>query len=259
MDLSKIKAALGGILAIIFIVVVSALLFFKIISWLEKSNDATAPMNDAPPIVDNSKIITKELFAGLYVPSHNVYDESVYDKEALKIAINGSFESVILHFQGAVGKNGDHFISLNFGNESGILNAVRKAANQLDISASKQKGGLIEKESIFDIKVDLIGETSMATTRSEFQQTLQPTKVISLWSKMGIMPPTVTRLLIAPFGTNGIYGGAEIKSIKVNYICKENSPCDIATCPANTMTTKCLQDLYGEQAMKSWCSRSKKC
>ena len=252
-------------LSIFFIILLSTYLLITAANILKEENNANTPSNDTPPpIPDTPSDIPKSKIAELlnkeYMPSQDVYSNPTkYNLEALKILIDGEFNSIIIHIQGQVKKEGIHFLSVNFGTESGILNAVRNSANTLDIEATRKKGGVFNTKNPIDIKINLLGETSMATTREEFQRTLQSTKVVQLWEKMALAPPTVTRLLIAPFNEKGIYGGATINSIEAEYSCKENSKCKITLCPTQSLTTECLSSELDEQAMENWCIRSQKC
>ena len=259
--MEKIRSIFLAIATFLILVTASAYGFLFTIDLLETENTAEVPENELPPlneILPNFRKI--QLLNAPYIPSKNIYsDLNTYEKEAIRLLLDGAFTHASLIINGQVVNEGNHFLSVNFGTESGVINAVRNSSNTLDIKATGQKGGLFDKESNIKLKIDLMQEASMATTKNEFQSTLQGTKLIKLWDKIGLEPPTITKVLVAPFGEQGIYGGASIESIEFEYACKDSSKCTVDICTEDKKTTQCLLEKAGQEAVNSWCSRSKKC
>jgi hypothetical protein len=262
---NKSISAFLAVIAIFVITLISVSGFFKVVDFLKDNNIASAPVVERPIFIEedqeiyNPKVV--ELLTESYTPSQNVYiNSTVYDEEALKLVVNGQFESLIVHASGEVVNKGIHFLSVNFGTESGILYGVRSSANNLDIEATRLKGGIFTEDTGFDVRIDLLDETPMATNKDEYQKSQQMTKLVRLWDYMLLDPPTVTRLLLAPFNKHGVYGGIQINSIKIEYICKNGGDaCKVALCSSEDKTTKCLLDNAGEWAMDNWCMRSRVC
>ncbi|NUM25625.1 MAG: hypothetical protein HUU49_03305 [Candidatus Buchananbacteria bacterium] len=192
---------------------------------------------------------------GDYIPSPEVYTSN-YDKESIKLALNGKFKVAQLEVEGQVLGEGRHFISFSFDNISGVLNAVRKDENQLDLAETKKIGGIFVKDVPIKFVVDLKNRITLATTKEEFEKDRNPTRDVILWDQIKLQPPTVVRFLFAPFNEYGQYGGVKITSIKFNYLCEDNSECSAKYCGISEKYTQCLQESFGHEAAVDWCQRA---
>ena len=219
------------------------------------------PEDETPPDVDIEEPLPEIISVSLleegisYSPSANPYDSISYKKEAIKLAVDGDFSYARVKIKGETFGEGYRFLSFNFGTESGIFKAVRKSKSRLDVEETIEKGGAFSERNPINAEVDLLGQTDLATTGSEFQAQ-GGTKSVRFWDKMAIDVPTVTYLLVAPFSETGGYGGASITSLEIEYICKDDSECIVAKCDPGELTTKCLRDEIGIDAMNSWCDPS---
>ncbi|MFH1235905.1 MAG: hypothetical protein V1685_03120 [Parcubacteria group bacterium] len=255
---SPVFASLAGVLAIIIIVAGSASLFLYIV---KKTNTTKSP-DVQPPIVNENPIPEipyriLQLLNTPYTPTQDVYTNlDQYSKQSIKVGFNGDVDSAVILAKGKFLKDGLHFFSFTFGNISGVLNAIRSSPNTLDISASRLAGGVYEKSGEFTLNIDLKANTLLSTTKDEFINRAQGSKSIILWDSLYPSPPTVTRLLIAPFDKNGEYGGGSLDSIELQFTCVQGKECSAVVCLEGDLFTKCLKDNFGFSAAKSWCDRT---
>lgn len=255
------KSNILGVIVTFAIVVSAAWVFVVLSEDFRKDNIADAPTTDQPPQIDEPqvepvKFITKQLLKKPFTPQQDVYsNQETYLKSSIKLALKGEFDTAKLVVEGKITDNDIKFVSVNIGTESGVLNAVRENANSLNIGASDEKGGVFK--SSINFTLDLLGETSFATTKEEFQLTRQKTKIVKLWNFIYPDPPTVTRVLVAPFNKAGQYGNAEITSIEFKYLCANGSDCDATICEEDSLFTLCLKDSFGIEAAKKWCEETK--
>ena len=266
---------------IIFIIVISTIagiiqLTGVGIDWLrirwniptEQTKDieetAQAPLIDKPPktVLEVSEkpesFEILNLLSSSYLPSKNVMEKENYEKESVRLALSGDFDNARLHVKGTVINDGNHFILLNYDFESGILNAARLSVKNLDINLTQERGGIFTKNESIDFIIDLMGKTVLATTKTEFESTKQIVKFVKLWDTH-LSPPTVVKILIAPFGEDGVFGGAIINEINFEYVCKKGFPCEAKICSSGKMITECLKDAFGFPAAKNWCDRIQGC
>ena len=230
------------------------------------SDKAETPIEDTPPIIkeevfkDIEKIEILPLISSPYTPSKDVFSSiDIYKNESIVIALSGNFEKAELHVKGKVFDKGKHFISINYGNESGTFNATRLSEKSLDINSTEERGGIFTKDEPLDFKINLLGETTLATTKSEFELTKQVVKFVKLWDS-NLLPPTVIRVLIAPFNEYGYFGGVTIEEINFEYSCNNNNNnCGIVLCQKDKMFTECLTNNFGWSYAKSWCDRAEDC
>ena len=214
---------------------------------------ATLPPNDEVPIVSTTPLVEFKALSLLgsktYTPSPNVYsDSSVYERESTQLALNGEFESAKLIIEGTVNGEGPYLVSINFSTESGVLNGIRNSQSELDLYQTQKSGGVFTKESGIKFALDLMGKTALATTNKEFIATRQLSKSVRLWDYLIQPPPTIARVLIAPFNQKGIYGGATITKINFEYTCNGDSNCGAEVCDYKELENKCIQRYFGNSA-----------
>lgn len=259
----------------LFSILIILLIFFILFQITKSIKDSTlktatstsdntdvivTPNTDEPTnTVDTKKFQSVTLLDKAYIPSQDVYTSN-YNKESIRLALNGEFEDAYFEVNGKVFGTGRHFISFNFDSISGILNAVKKAKNEIDIEQTKLLGGIFVSGAPIQIKVPLLQEITLSSTKEEFDK-IGGEKSLTLWSEMQNKPylntPTVVTFLFAPFNEYGQYGGAEIDKIEFKFICKNGSPCGAGVCGSNKKYTECLKDLFGIDAAKNWCGRTK--
>lgn len=218
------------------------------------------PSTDEPTVITGgNKISSVILLDRKYIPSQDVYTTN-YDKESIRLALNGEFEEAYFEVNGKVFGTGRHFLSFNFDSINGILNATRKSKNELDLEQTKLLGGVFVDGAPIQVKIPLLKEITLSSTREEFDK-IGNKKSITLWTEMQKKPslntPTIITFLIAPFNEYGQYGGAEIDKIEFKFTCKKGVSCGAGVCVNNQKYTECLKNLFGIEAAKSWCNRSK--
>jgi len=265
----EIKKALLSLLIILIIFFV----LFKITKSIRDSvpsplSSSTAINSDIiiAPNVDEPTVAgeTKEyesvvLLNKAYIPSQDVYTNN-YNKESIRLALNGEFDDAYFEVTGSVFGSGRHFLSFNFDSISGVLNAMRKSKNEIDLDQTKILGGVFVGGVPIQVKVSLLDNIVLSSTKEEFDS-LGGKKTISLWSEMLKKPalntPTIVPFLFAPFNEYGQYGGAKIEKIEFKFVCKQGSPCGAGVCENDKKYTECLKNLFGIEAAKSWCDRSR--
>ena len=236
---------------------------FYLVDLSEKQNIADVPKDETPPVIDELPVITppeiKSSFVDLITPADNYkvtsnpYLPETYKKLSRALALMGNFEVAKLHINGNLDNNKEHFLSVNIGTESGVYNAVRRSSDGLDISLTKENGGVFNKENPIDIEIDLFGKQTLSTTKTEFLATRKTTKLVKFWDFIQPQPPapSVNRILVAPFDKDGFYTGT-IKSMRFEYQCATGSKCAAVLCGNDTLATKCLLDNFGEEAKENW-------
>lgn len=205
------------------------------------------------PIEDLDRV---ELLKHPYIPSQSVYASS-YDKEALRLALEGNFDRAILRISGEVLDEGPHFVSISFDRFSGVYKSSRKSPNELDVEASAKMGGIFSRGQPIDISIDLKSEAVFAESRDSFTASGEPIRSITLLNEITIGTPTVVKLIAAPFNRLGRYGGARISSVAFEYSCVDGSRCGAALCSNQNLFTKCLTESFGRGAARDWCERTK--
>jgi len=241
------------------------LLFYKeepnIVINIPKKDVATATI----PIIEKPEkqstttevelLSTENLITKPYIPSENVYTTD-YEKESIRLAINGSFNVLKIKMNGEVMGEGKHFISFSIDEISGIINGVRSSANELNVDATNDLGGIYNKGDKIELEIDLFGDTIFSTTKEEYIETRRPSKVIKIWYVID-EPPSIINFLFAPFNEWGKYGGVMINSIEVEYLCEEGDECTVKSCDKEILYTECLRDNFGLISAKDWCDRKK--
>lgn len=213
---------------------------------------AIAPDDEEPPEPINQgqpqlEELSRELLDGPYRPTNEVYGAN-YESESLKLALEGEFETLRLAASGTIEDKKIHFVSIAIGEESGTLNSVRSSSEGININASRDLGGVFEVDDGIRFTVNLLGETILATTGPEFEETNQPTKIVTFWDAITPQPPTVTRVVVAPFNENGKFEGVRVDSITVLYSCKENGACKVDLCPVEELESDCIGRAFGPVA-----------
>lgn len=253
----KILSNIFGVIATFIIVIASAWIFVYFSNLFRLDNTAEAPTSETPPQIEEPQGTSTEysklqLLSEPFTPPQNVYsDIDIYLDSTIKLALDGEFSDVKLVVEGKIDDKEVKFVSVNIGTESGTLNAVRENADSLNIKQSKEKGGIFENNINFTL--DFFSDTSFATTKNEFQLTRQKTKIIRLWDLIYPSPPSIVRVLVAPFNERGEYGNAEVASLELKYLCKEGKECSAAVCKADSLFTSCLKDNFGIEAAEEWC------
>ncbi len=221
------------------------------------------PKDEIPPIVDELPVITppkiKTSFVDLIKPedkyqiTENPYLTESYKKLSRILALTGDFEVAKLHIKGSFQDNKDYFLSINIGEESGIYNAVRKSSDGLDITLTKENGGVFNKDNPINLEIDLLGKSTLSTTKEEFLSSRNTTKLVRFWDFIQPQPPapSVNRILVTPFNKDGFYTGT-IESLSFEYQCKIGSKCSAVRCDNDKFATECLLQNFGTEAKESW-------
>ncbi|MBI2068641.1 MAG: hypothetical protein HYT67_00835 [Candidatus Yanofskybacteria bacterium] len=249
----KTQATVTFIVLFIVLVLFTGWVLRTIVLRTSQVPTATLPPNDEVPTISPTPLIDIQslslLGSASYSPSPNIYsDSSVYDKESIRLALNGKFETAKIVVDGNVIGDGPHMISVNFSTESGVLNGVRNSANSIDLKQTEGRGGVFTKDHAIKFVVNLLGNTSLATSNKEFSVTKQLTKDIKFWDFLKQPPPTVARVLIAPFNESGVYGGATITKIDFQYTCANGSYCGAGVCDYGELESKCIKRNFGDSA-----------
>ena len=220
---------------------------------------ATIPAIDKPgpefsPAETENKT-TGNLIFNPYVPSKNVYT-SDYNKELIRLALDGNFKSAKILMKGKIIEPGKHFLSFNFDSVSGVLDGSRKSVNLLDVDATQELGGVYQGDSAIEVDIDLFSDTILSTTKDEFIETKRPSKIVNLWDLVG-ETPSVINFLFAPFNEQGVYGGIRIDSIEFLYTCEKDQKCSVERCANDELYTVCLKNNFGLNAAIEWCDRTR--
>ncbi len=224
----------------------------------ETPDEVIVPMSEVPIYnIDPSKeiqIFELELLDSPYYPSANPYGPT-YEVEAQRVTLGGEFKSILLSIQGEVSGEGLRFLSFNFDQQSGVINAVRSEPTKIDVEKTIEMGGAFDQNNPINVNINLLEKVPMSTTPKEYEK-MGGSKEMNLWGEMTIKPPTVTYLLAAPFTEGGVYGGATITSIKASYVCEDGKECFIGLCPSTRKTTQCLLEAFGQDAVNEWCDNA---
>lgn len=247
----------GGTILIAFLALV---VLGKMINSFNKPvtpDTIETPSIETPIDATGSHIALKtvSLLNSAYSVPKNVFDTVVYSNLFPRIVLNGSFEQAILSVKGKVGGS-DTFLVFNFGNQGGVVRAVREAPTRLNIPQTVERGGLFPSGSTIDISINLLKET-MGTTGSEFTKTNEGEREFNFIK--GDEPVDVVPVAIIPFTNDGEYGGVTIGNLTISYSCKTGSDCKITKCDNNKKYTQCIKDSYGEPAMQQWCDSHNTC
>ena len=210
-------------------------------------SSSSAPQIHTVSIIDKS-----------YVVPTNPFDNEQYSKFP-KVVVGGSgavfvgsFEQVVLNIKGKVTSNEDVFLILNFNNQGGLVKAVRSSAKKLDIAATNLKGGIFNSNKPIDVSVNLLKD-QLGTIASEFLKTGKGEREFNLLPK--VQPNEAPVLAVIPFMNNGQYGGAEITSLDIEYVCQTGKECTVAPCAASKMVSECIQEELGPEAYKDLLKR----
>ncbi|QQG42762.1 MAG: hypothetical protein HYW15_00890 [Candidatus Giovannonibacteria bacterium] len=261
-DKSFLREVASTALAIIAVVIV--LYFLNTYTAIFKSEESNPPeITPIPPVINELPGATppeqKTSFVDLittkdnYKITDNPYSSENYNKMSRQLALIGTFEIAKLRIKGNLYDNKEHFLSINIGAESGIYNAARKSSEGLDVSLTKENGGVFNKDNPIDIEVDFFGQQTLSTTKNEFLSTRKTTKLVKFWDFIQPQPPapSVNKILVAPFNKDGIFTGT-IESMRFEYSCKEEGSCKTVACPNDVLATKCLLDNFGANAKTDW-------
>ena len=246
----KITKTVGYLLLFALTILLSVWAILHIVKLSEKSDIAEVPDSEIPQVSNEEKPEPKTLKVELIKPADNYvlagdpYKGTNYEKMSRGLGLIGDFEIEKLIVNGSLPNNDDYFLSVNVGSVSGVYNAVRKSSDGLDISTTKENQGVFNKDNPINIKIDLLGQLTLATTRKEFLSTRETTKLVKLWDAIKPQPPapSVNQILIAPFNKSGIYTGT-INSLVFEYKCKEGKTCKAVICPNDTLASKCINPM----------------
>lgn len=231
---------------------------------LEK-NTAASP-DISPPVVitphePSDATMEKELREiKLIDPEHamtisgNPYEKSQYENNAKKLALTGDFSVARLKLVGVLPNELEHFLSVNVGTESGVLNAVRNSYSGLDIVQTQERQGVFSSSNPINITIDLMDMVPLATTASEFANERRSSKLVRFWDFIEPPPPTpsVNYILAAPFNKNGIYDG-EIRLMSFEFACASPG-CDANICNSDESPYSCVERVFGETAANEYSS-----
>ena len=240
-------------------ILLSVWVILQIVKISEKSNIAEVPDIEIPKLSEIEKPDLNTLKVDLikstdnYVITSDPYSSDNYKKMSRYLGLIGDFEFAKLIVNGSLPNNNDHFLSINIGSVSGVYNAVRKSSDGLDISLTKENQGLFNKDNPINIKIDLLGQQTLSTTRKEFLETRETTKLVKLWDaiKPQTPKPSVSTILIAPFNKEGIYSGT-INTLTFEYKCKEGKSCNAVLCGNDILFSQCINNNFGSNAKNVW-------
>lgn len=253
---------IGQVLIIVAIGVVAIIFLDKTTNIFNTNNNTNgsntnvvAPNINIPININTSTEPEPSSFqiSGAYSITSNPYDN--YDANAFRVALNGKFKELTLVVKGKITDNKQKFVSINFGLQSGVLNAVRLNDKQLDYEKTIAQGGVFDNSINFS--VDLFAPTVLATSREEFLNTRQASKTVTFWDSISATPNVFT-MLVAAFNADGSYTGTSIEEITLKYRCEgSDNSCGITKCQNGQLFTSCLTDSFGRQAARAWCDRTK--
>src|SRR3989344_1161884 len=255
----KITKTAGYLFLFVLTIFLSVWVILRIIRLSEQSNIAEVPENEMPPISNEVKPQPKTKTVELIKPTDNYilvndpYKNDNYEKMSKGLGLIGDFEIARLIVKGSLPTNDDYFLSINIGSVSGVYNAVRKSSDGLDISITKENQGVFSQDQPINIKIDLFGQQTLATTRKEFLATRETTKLVRLWDaiKPQTPVPSVNQILIAPFDKKGFYSGT-INSLVFEYKCKDEKSCQAVLCANDIFASQCINDNFGSYAKDTW-------
>lgn len=241
-----------------FLLNFSNTVFHWTISAINKPQ-ATLPQIDTPPVSTEEAVKPEQhtlpLYKVPYVPTVDVLsNKASYISQSRKVLLSGDFDVAELHIVGNVIEPGQHYLFLVYGSISGILNGFRSGSDALDVNQTMKNRGVFTNEHPIDLAIDLMGSTSLATTRADFKSSGVAARSHSLW-KENQHPPAVVNVLVVPLNAYGSYGGAAIK-VDFVYQCSIGKSCDAEICPADKVATQCLKEKVGVEAAKDWCERA---
>ncbi|GEM_PF-1761944 len=262
--MNKIKSIISYVLLLIITVVLGVWVISYLLQVSEERNTAQLPKDETPPSIDKSvpiepinQIETSSVTLikpeDNYQITANPYQPGIYQKMSQRLILSGDFEIAKLRIKGSVPTEDEHFLSINIGAESGAYNAVRNSSEGLDISLTKENLGVFTKSRPIDIEINLFGQQTLSTTKSEFLATRKTTKLVKFWDFINPQPPmpSVNRILIAPFNKKGNYTG-RIESLLFIYACKVKDGCRASLCGNDEVTTECLLRAFGKEASDQW-------
>jgi len=176
---AKVKAAIKGIVLFIISAVLFLLVFDSVINRiipfirlrLVEINWIKPKMPEAvlPKPIPDSDIRTLELLQGPYVPSSNPFSIDNYEKIP-KIIYLGKFSQVNLDISGKVSSDSPVVVLFNFARETGFIKSSRISKNQIDISDTNRRGGLIAPNQEVMLKINLLGD-EIASSGDYFEKT----------------------------------------------------------------------------------------
>ena len=242
---------LSGLLLLIVLVSSSFVVSRFLLPQKEKEIEvAQTPQIDQPPVEPQADISEAELLSvgGYRVPSDIFSNQNTYLNESIKLALNGKFKTARLVVEGTIDGSEKYLVSISLGAESGVLNAIRNSANSINMTATANQNGVFTKETGIRFTVDLFGNTALATTRKEFEDTRQVSKLVKFWDFISPPPPTIARFVVAPFNERGEFNGTVINSVKIIYTCEGDNICEAAGCEKNELESNCVKRNFGPVA-----------
>lgn len=248
---------------LMLIVIVSIIIGISITFFTQRKTDENnvnensnviAPNINVPSNINSGAVENPQTFliSQPYEINSNPYEN--YDQNAFRVAISGKFKELILDVEGTITDNKEKFVSLNFGLQSGVLNAIRKNESTLDYEKTLAQGGVFTNS--IDFSVDLFAPTVLATSKDEFINTRQTSRTVIFQDSISPTPNVFT-MLVAPFNADGSYTGVKIEKIQFQYRCEgPEESCQIASCESGQLFTTCLADNFGKQSALDWCTRT---
>lgn len=208
-----------------------------------------APIEDKPPVIPEVtvKVNEIELLDEQLIPSKQPFLPEAYKKYP-RILVDGNFKSASLKVTGLNDSGERTFLLLNVGNQTGIINAVRKDVNRIDMKATTELGGVFGK--VIVTGVDLMN-AELGSNSDFFKQTglgkqtfhfIQPEQVIQVYP-----------IIVLPFDESGSYTG-QITSMKLIYTCEND--CEVLLCNKGEKDSECIHRERSSEAMQDWLSRN---
>lgn len=255
----KLKQSLTyiGLLFLTLVLALSAI--FYVVKFSIEQNEIATPSIERPPKyeqpepTETASLIKLPLISGDgLIINENPYPSDVYQIYSRKLALFGEFEYALLEIKGEFPNEGDHFLSVNVGSESGIYNAIRSSASTLNKELTKENlGAFNNSTNPLDLRIDLMSQQTFATTSDEFNSTKQSTKLLRLWDFIKPQPPapSITPILVATFNEKAVYEGA-LNEVNFIYSCKEGKECGAALCTAD-VGSQCMAQ-FGEDIFNKY-------
>jgi hypothetical protein len=209
------------------------------------------------PSIAEEKRTTLSLLKLVLTPQPYVVNSDVmsnshsYQLYSTHLLLNGSFSIAQLYIHGDVIGLGKRFLYLNYGNVGGVINGVRFSVNTLNETQTMQDGGVFTSANPIDVRLDLLSTVQLATTKNEYANNQQTSKLVNLWQS-NAPPPTYINLAVAPFNEYGVFGGASLQT-EFDYQCTPNAKCEAIICSASKHVYDCMKDEFGKDAALKWC------
>lgn len=198
------------------------------------SQSSSEIVNPSVDLITSSTLVAK-----------NPFDPDEYSKFP-RLAMSGSFVYAKLHIEGTVKTEAPVYLLINFNEQGGLVKAVRKATNQLDIAATEKLGGEFTQANLISEDVDLLNDT-LGTIGAEYQSTHKGQRTFNLLDNP--QKPNVATAMIIPFTSDGQYGGASIDEMKIEYTCELGKTCMLGLCTEWEKATNCMKNYKFNQRM----------